>query len=151
MMQRADGIFPALSCDIDRIVEIEKKCFSDAWTENMFRSSLEDPESIMLVRILDGCVIGYVVASFVLDEVNIDNIAVLPEYRRAGIARALLNRVEEEIRSFANCIMLEVREGNESAIALYSSLGYERVGLRRNYYHNPTENAILMTKYLLSG
>ena len=150
MMQRADGIFPALSCDIDRIVEIEKKCFL-MLDRKYVRSSLEDPESIMLVRILDGCVIGYVVASFVLDEVNIDNIAVLPEYRRAGIARALLNRVEEEIRSFANCIMLEVREGNESAIALYSSLGYERVGLRRNYYHNPTGNAILMTKYLLSG
>ncbi len=146
MMQRVDGIFSASSCDIDSIVEIEKKCFSDAWTEGMFTSSLENPKSKMLVMMVESRIVGYVVASFVLDEGCIDNIAVLPEYRRSGVARALLNRVEEEVKSFASFITLEVREGNESAIGLYCSLGYQKVGLRKNYYHNPTENAMLMTK-----
>jgi len=148
MMQRVNGIFPVRSCDINRIIEIERKCFSDAWTEGMFRSSLENPKSIMLVMMSESSVVGYVVVSFVLDEVSVDNIAVLPEYRRTGVARALLNRVEEDVKPFASFVTLEVREGNVSAIGLYGSLGYQKVGLRKNYYHNPTENAVLMTRYL---
>lgn len=149
MMQRVNGIFPMHSHDINKIIEIERLCFVDAWTEGMFMSCIDNPNSMIFIKMVEGCIVGYAVASFVLDEVNIDNVAVLPEYRRTGVARDLLNRVEEEVESFASFIMLEVREGNALAIRLYNSLGYKKIGLRKNYYHNPTENAILMIKYLV--
>ena len=80
-----------------------------------------------------------------LDEVCISNVAVLPEYRRKGIAKALLNALYERVKPNASFITLEVRESNLGAIALYSELGYKNVGMRKNFYSDPTENAILMT------
>ncbi len=75
---------------------------------------------------------------------NVDNIAVSPEYRRQGLARELLSFAHEKYEGIP--FLLEVRESNAPAISLYSSLGYEQVGYRRRYYHNPDEGAVLMTR-----
>ena len=95
----------------------------------------------------DGAVAGYIGMMCVLDEGYISNVAVSPDYRRKGIGRLLvsemLSRAEKKKLSFAT---LEVREHNESAIALYASAGFSPVGRRKNYYERPREDALLMTK-----
>lgn len=81
----------------------------------------------------------------VLDEGQITNIAVKPEYRRFGIASALLEHLKKSAKELGIILMeLEVREGNQAAIGLYKKQGFETVGRRRRYYKNPTEDAILM-------
>ena len=93
--------------------------------------------------------LGYVGMMFVLDEGYISNVAVAPAFRRRGIADALiaelLRRADALSLSF---VTLEVREHNIPAISLYENNGFVRVGLRKNYYQKPCENAVLMTRYL---
>ena len=96
-----------------------------------------------------GRVLGYVGMMYVLDEGYISNVAVSPECRRLGIAdkliESLIKRANERNLSF---VTLEVRESNLPAIELYRKFGFSDVGMRRYYYNRPTENAILMTKFL---
>ena len=96
-------------------------------------------------RALDGEeVVGYVGSQTVLGEADMMNIAVAHSHRRQGIARLL---VEELIRQLdANMLTLEVRASNEGAIALYESLGFRQVGLRKNYYRKPKEDALILRK-----
>ena len=83
----------------------------------------------------------------VLGEVSVNNIAVLDAHRRKGIAKALLQQMLLDL-SQAQSVTLEVRKSNSPAIALYKAFGFEQVGERKNFYSQPTENAILMTKIL---
>ena len=135
--------------DLDRIEELEKSCFSVPWTRSMLEGQLPDGMHVFLAAEEENCVLGYVGMTTVLDEGYISNVAVSPEARRRGIGRALieelLRRAEARDLSF---VTLEVRESNSPAIALYSGFNFQRVGLRKNYYDAPRENAILMTCYL---
>ena len=90
---------------------------------------------------------GFLSVWEVLGEVSVNNIAVLEKFRRRGIARALLQQMLAEL-SQAQSVTLEVRKSNSPAIALYKAFGFEQVGERKNFYSQPTENAILMTKIL---
>lgn len=148
MMQKVD-IVPVCKEHLAEIIEIEKMCFSDPWSMRMFTNEMKKEKSILLAAICDDKVAGYAVACSVFDEVNIDNIAVLPQFRRHGIAKTLLEELEKIVESFTAFITLEVRESNATALALYCSSGYECVGLRKRYYNNPTEGAVLMTKFLI--
>lgn len=89
--------------------------------------------------------LGYAVVSVVLDEGNLDNIAVAPEHRRQGVADALLSALTGFGREHLAALMLEVRASNAPAIALYEKHGFTAVGRRRNYYDAPREDAVLMT------
>ena len=93
----------------------------------------------------DGALLGYAVLSTVLDEGNLDNIAVAPEARRRGVADALLSVVTGFGREHLSRLMLEVRASNAPAIALYEKYGFAAVGRRKNYYDAPREDAVLMT------
>ena len=139
----------ARPADLDRLEELESRCFSVPWTREQLESQLPDAQHVFLAGEEDGCVLGYVGMMTVLDEGYISNVAVAPEARRRGIGRALaaalLDRAETLSLSF---VTLEVREHNDPAIALYAGLGFVPVGLRKNYYDSPKENALLMTKYL---
>lgn len=135
---------------IDAVESIEKQCFSMPWSRNSLISQLPDDMHMFLVaENAQGTAIGYVGIMYVLDEGYISNVAVAPEYRRLGIADALIktlvSKSEEKMLSF---VTLEVRESNAPAIELYSKNGFSQVGLRKNYYEKPTENAILMTRFL---
>lgn len=134
---------------VPQIKEIEKQCFSVPWTDDQLRAQLPDKMHVFIVAESGGKVLGYVGMMFVLDEGYISNVAVAPEYRRMGIADALiselLRRANELELSF---VTLEVRESNAPARALYEKKGFSDVGLRKNYYNFPTENAILMTTFL---
>ncbi len=133
--------------DLGGIIEIEKTCFTaDAWSEDdfIYRMNASDWRFINLTLEDEGRVAAYITATVVADEMNIDSVAVAPDYRRKGYASALIDLAIKEAK--AAVVMLEVRESNTAAISLYQSLGFEKVGLRKNYYERPVENAVLMTK-----
>lgn len=145
----AIGIADVQPHHLPQIEELEKQCFSMPWTWEQLMSQLPDDSHEFLAAEQDGKILGYVGMMTVLDEGYISNVAVDPAYRRQGIGdlliAELLDRAEMRQLSF---VTLEVREHNEPAIALYRKHGFAPVGLRKNYYELPTENALLMTKYL---
>ena len=135
---------------IDEIELLEKQCFSVPWSRQALISQLPDDMHFFIAAFNDsGRVLGYVGMMYVLDEGYISNVAVSPECRRLGIAdkliESLIKRASEKNLSF---VTLEVRESNLPAIELYRKNGFSDVGMRKNYYNKPTENAILMTKFL---
>ena len=134
---------------VPQIEALERSCFSVPWTKDMLRSQLPDGMHEFLVAEENGAVLGYVGMMFVLDEGYISNVAVDPAFRRRGIGDLLISELlaRSEIRELS-FVTLEVREHNVPAIALYRKHGFVPVGLRKNYYALPVENALLMTKYL---
>ena len=142
--------------EIPYIAEMEKRCFSIcAWTESMFKSEFEnnDGRNIMLTAYFNDMIAGYIVMRLCIDEAEIMVIAVDEPFRRNGIAEMLIDHAENLIKDRISKILLEVREKNEPAINLYIKKGFEKVGLRKNYYRDfsgqPPENAVLMTKEML--
>ena len=129
---------------LPRILEIERASFADAWTENMLLEELSCANALFLCAFEGETLCGYVIAHTVLDECEIYDIAVAEEFRRRGIALALLHAVLQNAGKLS-AVYLEVRAKNTGAIALYESFGFARMGLRRGYYENPKDDAILMT------
>ena len=126
------------------VAELERLNFSTPWDEESVRSELTNKLALWLVALDGEQVVGYVGSQTVLQEADMMNIAVADSHRRQGIARLL---VEELIRQLdAYQLTLEVRASNAPAIALYASLGFFQVGLRKNYYQKPKENALILRK-----
>lgn len=133
------------------VVKIEALCFSEPWSENAFSILLGDG-AFGMVALLDGVVVAYGGMLFVLDEGQITNIATHPEYRREGLGRMIVEALEREAKTLGlSELFLEVREQNVAARKLYLSCGWEEIGLRKNFYSKPTDNAVLMKKDLLKG
>ena len=132
---------------VAQVAALEKLCFSDPWSENSVASELKNPLSCWLVAEEDGVVAGYVGSQTVMDESDMMNVAVHPDYRRKGIAEALVAELVEALKKReSHCLTLEVRASNEPAKALYEKLGFTQVGLRKNYYRNPKEDALILRK-----
>ncbi|MBS1109168.1 MAG: ribosomal protein [Anaeromyxobacteraceae bacterium] len=137
--------------DLPRVMEIERAAFSHPWTEELVRRELGHEFSTVLLACGgdSGAVQGFAVVWLVHDELHVLNVAVAPEARRRGVARAILDRVEAQGREQgARIAMLEVRRGNAPAIALYRTLGYREVGVRPRYYAEDGEDALVMDKDL---
>ena len=131
--------------DIPAIAMLERACFSDPWPEDFIARRLERT----MVAEESGAFLGYAVLSFVLDEGSLDSVAVVPEHRRRGTGDALMEAVVRRGRERGLAfITLEVRAGNDGAIALYKKHGFVQAGRRTNYYERPREDAILMTLVL---
>ena len=135
-----------------QIAELEKICFSDPWSETSIASELNNKLSLWMVAIDDEKVIGYVGSQTVLGETDMMNIAVHPDYRKQGIGTALIVGLigELELRG-SHSLMLEVRASNEPAKNLYAKLGFCSVGVRKNYYRNPKEDALILSISLKEG
>lgn len=136
--------------DIDQISEIEKRCFSDPWSRESFEEVLTSPSFLCLVVLLDGKIAGYVVIIIAADECEIVNVATDISFRRQGIASKLLESVfalskTNKVRAY----YLEVRESNATAKGLYSKYGFVEIGIRKKYYKNPVEDAILMRRLII--
>ena len=138
------------SAYLDDIVNIENVSFSDPWSRDAFESSSRMPLSEIYLALDEDRLCGYAVILFIAPECEILNIAVSPEYRRRAIADALVDFVSEEaLKKQCETLMLEVRESNLPARALYTKHGFNTVGRRKAYYRNPKEDAILMDKTLV--
>ena len=133
---------------LDEVAAIENDCFSHPWSRRSLESELQNETSRFLVAVEDGKVIGYIGMSAVIDEGYLFNAVVDSHYRKKGVGSALVRELVTwcQKHDFA-FLTLEVRESNAPAIALYSRFGFVRVGERKNYYSDPAENALLMTKY----
>ena len=132
---------------VSQVAQLEKICFSDPWSEKSVASELTNPLSCWFVAVENDHVAGYVGSQTVLDETDMMNIAVHPDYRRRGVAEQLLIRLVTELKvRGSRCLTLEVRASNEPAKNLYAKLGFKEVGRRKNYYRNPRENALILRK-----
>ena len=131
--------------DLEAIAEIERVSINPPWSYSAICDFAKCHTSRILVALTDEKVLGYITYSQVLDEVQIANVAIHPDSRRQGIAEKLLNYLFSQSKALdMYVITLEVRQSNEPAIRLYKKCGYTEVGRRKNYYKNPTEDAILM-------
>ena len=141
-MIKVTGLTPE---NVEGVSLVEKTCFSTPWSLESFQNDLTNDNAVYFCLEDDGKVIGYVGMWESFGEGNINNIAILPEYRRKGYAKLLLEHLisygKEHKLTF---LTLEVRESNEGARSLYQKMGFVRVGVRKKYYER-TEDAILMT------
>lgn len=140
--------------DLLGLAVLEKEIFSDAWSEKSLLETWNQKNAEIFIannaqkeEVKDRCrIAGYVIFYYVLDEGEIARIAVSPDMRRCSAATQIFQFLKEfckkkEIKK----IMLEVRESNEPARAFYKKCGFTEDGIRKNYYENPKENAVLMS------
>lgn len=135
--------------DVEKVAEIEKMCFSKPWSENSFKNALNDSDSKFFVARLDSDIVGfsgmYIAAGA---EGYVYNIAVNPLFRKKGIGtiltKKLIDYAKEKNLEF---LSLEVRKSNNSAISVYEKCGFEKIGIRKNFYESPVEDALIMTFY----
>lgn len=140
-------IMKMTQCHVSQIADLEKICFNDPWSENSIASELDNRLSHWLVALDDEKVVGYVGSQTVLGETDMMNIAVHPAYRKKGIATELIEALIQVLKERgSHSLMLEVRESNNPAKELYLKMGFELVGIRKNYYRNPKENALILRK-----
>ena len=129
------------------VADLEKLCFTTPWNEAMLEEELyNDTASFIVAQGENGEVLGYAGLHVILDEGYIDNVAVRPEYRRQGIADQLLDVFCRFGEAHLRFLTLEVRSSNAAAVALYEKHGFKEAGRRKNYYTDPTEDALLLTK-----
>lgn len=132
---------------IPALCEIEKDSFSNVWTKENFESELTNPTSVFLVALENGEVLGCIAMNNALGEGFISKIMVKQENRRQGIGELLLENLCDYAR--ANNMLslsLEVRQSNQPAISLYEKAGFKNLGKRKNFYRNPKEDAVIMTR-----
>jgi [ribosomal protein S18]-alanine N-acetyltransferase len=131
--------------DLDAIEAIEKRAYRTPWSRSMFASELAKPTSICLGAFEGELLMGYTINSRYVDAWHVMNVAIDPEYQRRGVASQLLERLfeltaDDERRGYT----LEVRVSNQDAIRLYEKLGFEPRGVRRGYYTDNREDALIM-------
>lgn len=140
-------IVPMAARHVAPIAALEQQCFSDPWSEAAIAPELENPLSLWLVAEQGDTVLGYIGSQSVPPEADMMNLAVAPEARRQGIAEALVHALEAALREKGTeSLTLEVRVSNLPARTLYEKLGFEPVGLRKNYYFHPKEDACILRK-----
>jgi [ribosomal protein S18]-alanine N-acetyltransferase len=144
------------TADLDEVLRIEALCFSMPWTLQMFETELNDPKISfpLLARWIENQehpetapICGYCVFWHIVDEIHIGNLAIAPDYRRKGIAAHLLEYIVQLSKEWKiRQISLEVRLTNHAAIQLYESFGFYQAAIRKQYYSNPIEDAIVMIR-----
>ena len=131
--------------DIDAILDISSLSFSVCWSKDSYIQELTNPIARYLVAKIDNKVVGFIGTWIVLDESHITNIAVHPNYRKQGIASKLLEKFLNYCKG-QGCVAytLEVRSGNKAARALYEKYNFKQDGVRKEYYEDNKEDAVIM-------
>lgn len=132
--------------NLPAIAAIERECFTVAWSEEMFADMLDNPSALFYTAHIENHILcGFAGMYLIAGEGQILNIAVSERFRRRGIARTLLSRLLDDCRTAgAERVLLEVRESNLPAQALYESFGFGFCGKRKRYYTHPTEDALVL-------
>ena len=137
---------------VPQVAALERACFSRPWSEAMLENELWNDSAVVIVAEgEDGTVLGYAGLQTVLDEGYINNVAVAEAYRRQGVADELIAAFVRFGQAKLAFLTLEVRASNSPAIALYAKHGFAEAGRRKNYYDDPKEDAILMTRNFAHG
>jgi ribosomal-protein-alanine N-acetyltransferase len=144
---------PMAQADLDRVCEIEKAVFALPWSRTSFENEVSgDPCSLPWVAEEGGRVAGYLIAWHVADELHIGNLATAPDRQGRGIASSLLSGVlAEAARRGIEYAALEVRVSNERAIRLYERFGFSGIAIRKAYYEDNGENALIMLREVGAG
>lgn len=143
-MPRTLEIRRAEKADAGKIAEIEQKIFSDAWSKEEYEKLLEGPAMTFYV-VEDACgLIGYGGYTCAADEADIIDIGIRKDRQGEKIGSRLLASMLEDLEG--RRVFLEVRESNAPAIGLYKKFGFQEIGMRKNYYDHPKENAVVMYK-----
>ncbi|MDY6180814.1 MAG: ribosomal protein S18-alanine N-acetyltransferase [Candidatus Faecousia sp.] len=133
--------------EVSQVAELEKLCFTLPWSEKSVAGELENPLALWLVAMEGDSLAGYVGSQTVMDETDMMNLAVAPQFRRQGVGEALVNALVASLKERGSrCLTLEVRDSNEAARALYAKLGFVEIGRRREYYRDPREDALILRK-----
>ncbi len=149
MMQRIDfTVRTAVDSDAEQIATLEKQCFSSPWSLQQVSEEIKRDNVIFLSAVTENDFCGYISGQLILDEFYISNVAVDEKYRKCGVATALisdlLNRLKQKKCTF---MTLEVRESNCSARRVYEKAGFTNLGIRKDFYSHPVENACIYTFY----
>lgn len=135
--------------DIPKVEALEKEIFPDPWSETAIKETYEQKQTLLLVAYEDKELIGYLILYYVLEDGEIARIAVAPDKQRQGVGGRLLLELEDVCEDNGiTRLLLDVRESNEQAISFYRGYGFEEDGIRRNFYKNPAEDAVLMSRQI---
>jgi ribosomal-protein-alanine N-acetyltransferase len=146
-IKRNHPIFRSMEMeDVDQILNVENASFTTPWSREAFYNELTNNHfANYIVMEIDGLIVGYCGVWIVVDEAHVTNIALLPEVRGMGLGEALLRKIMDLARSFhAKAMTLEVRVTNHIAQNLYGKLGFQKGGIRKNYYVDNHEDALVM-------
>ena len=136
--------------DLPQVIAIERRAFPTPWSLAMFVLELSKSSGVCLAALVDGRIAGYVVCSRYADVWHVMNVAVDPDHQRRGIAAALLDHLVGEVGDDAP-LTLEVRRTNAAAMRLYERHGFRAAGVRRRYYQDNGEDALVMWRNLPAG
>lgn len=132
---------------IAQVAQLERMCFSSPWSERAIAGELNNSLARWLVAVESDQVVGYIGSQAVMGEADVMNLAVLPEFRGKGIGRKLVETLIAELSAVnVSSLTLEVRASNETALRLYTKLGFKQVGRRPCYYFAPREDALILRK-----
>lgn len=133
--------------DLEQVSTMEAACFSMPWSKKSFEENLNRSDAVYVVARDGDKVLGYCGAYVILNEADINQVAVEPLHRKKGVGGKMLAALLEKLRKAgADAVTLEVRKSNEAAIALYESMGFVTEGIRKNFYEKPVEDALIMWK-----
>ncbi|OPX84522.1 MAG: ribosomal-protein-alanine N-acetyltransferase [Pelotomaculum sp. PtaB.Bin104] len=137
---------------LDHVLEIERSSYAAPWSRQVFFSEIQNKFAHYIVAMNDGLVVGYIGMWLILDEAQVTNIAVHPSYRSKNIGRMLmLEMTKRAVLRGINRMTLEVRPSNLAARHLYTTMGFIEKGIRKRYYTDNNEDAIIMWNYDLAG
>lgn len=132
--------------EIEEIARIEAKVFSDAWSHKSILETYQQTQAVVAIAVKEKMVIGYCILYIALDEGEIARIAIEPEWRKQGVGQGLLDYICDYCKQHGvERLLLDVREGNGSARRFYEKYGFVVDGIRKSFYENPKENAVLMS------
>ncbi len=138
-------IRPARADDLSQILTIEEESFSDSWSQQDFANSINHPNAFFSVAAVGDVICGYSVIYYAAGEAEVANIAVSPAHRQSGIGSLLLALAFSALRQVGTeTVFLEVRQNNMAAQSLYKKFKFETISIRKNFYREPTEDALLM-------
>jgi [ribosomal protein S18]-alanine N-acetyltransferase len=137
--------------DLPQVIAIERRAFPTPWSLAMFVLELSKPSGICLAALREGRIVGYLICSRYDTVWHVMNVAVDDRLRREGIATTLLSHLFERADQPGEQYTLEVRMSNAPAIALYERFGFRSAGLRRGYYHDNKEDAVIMWRVVEGG
>ena len=130
--------------------DILKQSIEDCWSYDAFMADFFKADTIYLASFISGELAGFIGALKTLDGLEILNLSVKPEFRKRGIASELIARLKDDFND-AECLYLEVRSKNTAALSLYEKCGFTALGVRKDYYKNPQDNAVIMRFCLNRG